>query len=152
MSCKSCGEIDLTPCSPAIPVDPIPYTKKCNPCKKDSCVQKMDARCVVYKWNQFNCGENLKYINVSNNENLENIIEEIDNTFNKLTKPTLINCFVEKTGINLTTYRLNDLLLKLQEQSCLSVNLSTASLKSMLETIRDTPELKNIFCQIVSTC
>jgi len=151
MSCFSCGDVDLSPCSSTIPVDPIPF-KKCNPCKKVSCKQKLDSQCVIFKWNENNCGESLKYLPVQNNTSIEDVVEVIDNTFQTLTKPTLLNCFVEKSGINLTTYRINDVLTKLQEGYCQQLENNVSSIQSILETIRDTPELSAIFCEIVANC
>lgn len=151
MACTSCGEVDLSPCLPTIPVDPIPY-KKCNPCKKASCKQKLDSQCVIYKWNQDNCGEGLEYLNIQNNTKLEDIIEVIDSEFNKITKPTLLNCFVTETGIDLTNYRLNDVLTKLQEAYCQRVILDVDNVTTILEMIRDTPSLKELFCEIVASC
>lgn len=152
MACTNCGDIDFTPCPPSIPVDPIPYKKKCNPCEKVNCKTKLDSLCVVYKYNQGNCGEGLKYLDVQNNTSVEDVIEEIDNTFNKITKPTVINCFVNKSGINPTTYRLNDVLTKLQEGYCTQIDLNIGTIETILTTIRDTPELKQLLCEIISTC
>ena len=151
MACFECGEVDLSPCSPTIPVDPIPYNK-CNPCKKTTCKQKIDSQCVVYNLNQGNCGQGLPYLQIENNTSVEDIIEGIDNEFNKITKPTLINCFVSKSGIDLTTYKLNDVLLKLQEGYCQQIDLSVNNVRIILETVRDTPSLKALFCEIVGSC
>jgi hypothetical protein len=151
MACTNCGDIDLTPCPPSIPVEPISY-KKCNPCKKIACKQKIDTACVYYKLNQNNCGESLKYLTIQNNTSVENIIEKVDVELDKITKPTLINCFVTKSGVDLTTYRLNDVLLKLQEGYCQQIDMSVSSLETMLRTIRDTPSLKELFCEIVGAC
>lgn len=150
--CVSCGDIDITPCAPTIPADPIPF-KKCNPCKKTVCLQKVDASCTYYKLNQHNCGEGLKYLNIQNNTSLENVIEEIDDTFNTITKPTLINCFATKSGINPNSdYRLDDVLLKLQEGYCLQNDLTVSGLTQMLNAIKDNPSLKDLLCEIISTC
>lgn len=151
MACYECGEIDITPCTPLIPVDPIPYNK-CNPCKKISCKQKLDSECVIYNLNQGNCGQGLSYLKIQNNTSIEDVVEKIDLEFDRITKPTLITCFAQKSNINLTTYRLNDVLLKLQEGYCNQIDLSIDSIQTILETIRDTPSLKTIFCEIMSTC
>lgn len=151
MACTNCGDVDLSPCPPSIPVEPI-YYKKCNPCKKIACKTKLDSLCVVYKHNQNNCGEGLKYLKAENNTPVEDIIEEIDHSLDRITKPTLINCFVSKSGISLTDYRLNDVLLKLQEGYCTQIDLSAATIETILTTIRDTPSLKQLFCEIVATC
>jgi len=151
MACKDCGDIDLSPCDPTIPVEPIQYTK-CKPCRKATCLQKIDSSCVYYKFNQFNCDQGLTYLDIQNSTPLEDVVEKIDSELNKITKPTLINCFVTESGINLTTYRLNDILLELQKKYCQSLTLNTQSLQTLLETIRDTPSLKTLFCEIIATC
>ncbi len=149
--CVSCGDVDITPCAPSTPVEPINY-KKCNPCKKIACKQKLDLACVIYKHNQNNCGDGLSYLDIQNNTNGEDIIEKIDIAFDKITKPTLINCFVDKSDIDTATYRLNDVLLKLQEGYCKQLDFDVSTLETVLTTIRDTPSLKAIFCEIVSSC
>lgn len=151
MPCIECGDVDITPCAPSIPVDPIPV-KRCNPCKKISCKQKLDSQCVVYKLNRENCGEGLPYLNIQNGTTVDDALEVIDDTFAKIDKPTLINCFATKSNINTQEYNLNAVLLKLQEGYCKQTELSVSSVQSILELIRDTPSLKSIFCEIVSSC
>lgn len=149
--CVSCGDVDISPCPPAIPAEPIKY-KKCNPCNKIACKNKLDLSCVIFKHNQNNCGEGLPYLNIQNGTNGEDIVERIDKEFDKITKPTLLNCFVQKSEINPSTYRLNDVLSKLQEGYCRQIDLTDASITNILIAIRDTPELKQLFCEIVASC
>lgn len=151
MACFECGEVDVSPCTPSQPVEPIKYNK-CNTCKPISCKQKLDSRCVIYKWNQNNCSEGLPYLDLENSTSIEDVIEKIDDTFIKLDRPTLINCFATQSSINAQSYNLNDVLLKLQEGYCNQIALNVSTVQSILEIVRDTPSLKALFCEIVGAC
>lgn len=110
MGCTNCGE------SPKV-TKAQGDCDNCKPTSKKCTGGIMDAKCVKYKLGQDYCANEITCLNISNGDDFQHIIEEVDRKLCEFTTPVVLPCFSELTGIGLgASY--DELLEALQDIAC----------------------------------
>lgn len=110
MGCTNCGE------SPKITI----AQSNCDNCKPSTqkCVGGiMDAKCVKYKLGQDDCANDIACLNISNGDDFQHIVEEIDKKLCDFSGPTILPCFSQLTGLG-SGASYGDLLQAIQNVAC----------------------------------